>query len=184
MAFKIYTKTGDKGETGLFGGSRISKAHIRIEAYGTIDELNAFIGSLDDLSSAHDCTIAHLELIQNELFNIGSVLASDPEKDLVVPNISEKHVTQLELLIDEMNTDLPALKNFILPSGHVLISTAHICRTVCRRAERAVVLLSESDKVDDQVLIYLNRLSDYLLTLARYFDFKIGKEEKAWNGLS
>lgn len=184
MAFKIYTKTGDKGETGLFGGSRISKAHIRIEAYGTIDELNAFIGSLDDLASVNDCNIAHLELIQNELFNIGSVLASDPEKELVVPNITNKHVTQLELLIDEMNTELPALKNFILPSGHVLISTAHICRTVCRRAERAVVLLNESDNLDELVLIYLNRLSDYLFTLARYFAFKFGIEEKAWKGLS
>lgn len=184
MAFKIYTKTGDKGETGLFGGSRISKAHIRIEAYGTIDELNAFIGSLDDLASANDCNIAHLELIQNELFNIGSVLASDPEKELVVPNITNKHVTQLELLIDEMNTELPALKNFILPSGHVLVSTAHICRTVCRRAERAVVLLNESDNIDELVLIYLNRLSDYLFTLARFFAFKLGIVEKAWKGLS
>lgn len=183
MAFKIYTKTGDSGKTGLFGGARIPKHHLRIEAYGTVDELNAQIGHLSDLSDNQGCRIPHLELIQNELFNLGSVLASDPAKKLVVPNIEERHVQKLESEIDTYDEVLEPLKNFILPSGHMLISSAHICRTVCRRAERLVVALNDTEGCDPIIVMYLNRLSDYFFTLSRFYAHTLKVKEKEWKGL-
>lgn len=183
MAFKIYTKTGDSGTTGLFGGARIPKHNLRIEAYGTVDELNAHLGYLVDLSEQYDCSVPHLEFVQNELFNLGSVLASDPAKELVVPNIEEKHIKSLEMEIDLYDEQLIPLKNFILPSGHLLISSAHICRTVCRRAERLVVALNENVTCDPLLIMYLNRLSDYFFTLSRYYAHKLNIEEKEWKGL-
>lgn len=183
MAFKIYTKTGDTGKTGLFGGARIPKHDLRIEAYGTVDELNAHVGYLSDLSDSQDCTISYLEFIQNELFNLGSVLASDPAKELVVPNIEDKHIEKLEQEIDQYDQILKPLKNFILPSGHLLISSAHICRTVCRRAERLVVALNDAEGCDPLLIKYLNRLSDYFFTLSRYYAHKLEVDEKEWKGL-
>ena len=184
MAFKIYTKTGDKGTTGLYGGARIPKHHIRIESYGTVDELNSHIGLLMDMGKKEGIDIPHLVNVQNELFNVGSILASDPAKDLPVPNIETKHIERLEKEIDRYHEELPPLKAFILPSGHPVVSQAHVCRCVCRRAERLVVALNETEKTDMMTVRYLNRLSDYLFTLSRYYGLKLGVTELEWKGLS
>jgi cob(I)alamin adenosyltransferase len=171
---KIYTKTGDKGFTSLIGGTRVPKHHLRIESYGTVDELNSYVGLIRDQDIAvHDKQV--LKEIQDRLFTIGSSLASDPEKSrMVIPDL---HTTDIELLekeMDLMNESLPELRHFILPGGNNAISFCHIARCVCRRAERLSVHLSEKDSVDEKVNIYLNRLSDYLFVLAR----KIGNEHK------
>jgi cob(I)alamin adenosyltransferase len=171
---KIYTKTGDKGVTSLIGGTRVSKYHIRIESYGTVDELNSYVGLIVDQDIAqHDKDI--LKQIQDRLFTIGSSLASDPEKSkMVIPDL---HLADIELLEQEMdliNENLPELRHFILPGGSNAISYCHIARCVCRRAERITVQLAEESFVDEKVNIYLNRLSDYLFTLAR----KIGHDGK------
>ena len=164
---KIYTKTGDKGFTSLIGGTRVAKHHIRIESYGTVDELNSFIGLIADQDIAsHDKEI--LKQIQDRLFTIGSSLAADPEKSrMVIPDLHTEDVELLEKEMDKMNETLPELKHFILPGGSNMISYCHIARCVCRRAERLTVHLAEESKVDEKVNIYLNRLSDYLFTLAR-----------------
>jgi cob(I)alamin adenosyltransferase len=169
---KIYTKTGDKGATSLIGGTRVPKHHIRIESYGTVDELNSYIGLISDQDiTAHDKAI--LKHIQDRLFTIGSSLAADPEKSrMVLPDLHEADVKLLEDEIDSMDKQLPGLKHFILPGGSNAISFCHIARSVCRRAERITVHLGEESVVDEKVVIYLNRLSDYLFTLAR----KIGME--------
>jgi cob(I)alamin adenosyltransferase len=180
MSKKIYTKTGDKGETSLFGGARLSKDNIRIEAYGTIDELNATIGYLYEVVPAKDVREV-LFVVQNKLFNIGSVLAVDPTKDFELPGVNEDDVTLLEREIDRMQATLPELKQFVLPSGHRNGASAHISRTVCRRAERRIVSLSARSDVDDLILTYLNRLSDYLFTLARYLVYQNGSEEVKWD---
>lgn len=180
MAFKIYTKTGDKGQTGLIGGTKLSKGHIRIEAYGTVDELNAYIGLVADLVPDY---ITELRHIQDRLFVIGSMLACDPEKDIkmTIPEIKEEDISFLEKRIDEMEKELPEMKSFILPGGHLHVSHIHIARTVCRRAERAVVRLSETDsKTSPLVTKYLNRLSDYLFVLARYTGMQLKVEEIKW----
>lgn len=180
MGFKIYTKTGDKGQTALFGGKRVGKDDIRIEAYGTVDELNSFIGALIDSISSND-GIAYTNMIQEELFIIGSHLARDPDKvKLKLPELPSSGVDRLEKYIDEMDTELPDLKHFVLPGGNQSISWAHISRTVCRRAERRVVSLSSVEPVDPVIIIYLNRLSDYLFTLARYLAKQSKVEEKLW----
>ncbi|TWJ04767.1 cob(I)alamin adenosyltransferase [Mucilaginibacter frigoritolerans] len=171
---KIYTKTGDKGVTSLIGGTRVAKYHIRIESYGTVDELNSYVGLIADQDiSEHDKGV--LKQVQDRLFTIGSSLASDPEKSkMVIPDL---HLTDIELLekeMDLMNENLPELRHFILPGGSNAISYCHIARCVCRRAERITVQLAEESFVDDKVNIYLNRLSDYLFTLAR----KIGHDGK------
>ncbi len=171
---KIYTKTGDKGFTSLIGGTRVPKHHIRIESYGTVDELNSYIGLIADQDIfAHDKEI--LKQVQDRLFTIGSSLASDPEKSrMVIPDL---HLTDIELLereMDNMNEELPELRHFILPGGSNAISYCHIARCVCRRAERITVHLAEESMVDEKVIIYLNRLSDFLFTLAR----KIGNDHK------
>lgn len=171
---KIYTKTGDKGFTSLIGGTRVPKHHLRIESYGTVDELNSYIGLIRDQEiTAHDKNI--LKEIQDRLFTIGSSLAADPEKSkMVIPDLHTTDVDLLEKEMDNMNGQLPELKHFILPGGSNMISYCHIARCVCRRAERLTVHLAEESAVDDKVIIYLNRLSDYLFTLAR----KMGNDHK------
>ena len=170
---KIYTKTGDKGLTSLIGGTRVPKHHLRIESYGTVDELNSYIGLIRDQNiSAHDQDI--LKHIQDRLFTIGASLAADPEKSkMVIPDLHEEDIELLEHEMDVIDAQLPPLKHFILPGGSNAISFCHIARCVCRRAERITVHLAEESPVDEKVNIYLNRLSDYLFTLAR----KIGDEQ-------
>ena len=171
---KIYTKTGDKGLTSLIGGTRVPKHHLRIESYGTVDELNSYIGLIRDQGIAE----RHKEVlkeVQDRLFTIGSSLASDPDTSKM--KIPDLHLADIELLenqIDLMDAELPALRHFILPGGSNAVSFCHIARCVCRRAERLSVHLSEDSFVDDKVIVYLNRLSDYLFTLAR----KIGNEQQ------
>tara|TARA_Y100000385_G_C13055796_1_gene621890 strand:+ start:406 stop:951 length:546 start_codon:yes stop_codon:yes gene_type:complete len=165
---KIYTKKGDRGSTQLLGGTIIKKNNIKLECYGAIDELNAYIGNIydQDISSNQKRTLYN---IQNQLFNLGSCIAFDGKKDSIkLPNISEKNIEMLEDRIDIMDTLLPDLNNFILPSGYSTVSKCHIARTVCRRAERRLVALSEKEKVNLLHLKYLNRLSDYLFVLARF----------------
>lgn len=166
--WKIYTKTGDKGETALIGGTRVPKFHQRIEAYGTLDELNSFVGHLrDQLTDVHTRSI--LLFIQEELFVLESILATDPEAEISksLPYITLSQVKRLEDEIDSMNQQLEPISNFLLPGGHPLVSLCHICRTVCRRAERIIILLASQMPVDEIVVQYVNRLSDYLFVLAR-----------------
>jgi cob(I)alamin adenosyltransferase len=168
--FKIYTKTGDAGQTGLIGGTRVSKAHIRIESYGTVDELNSVIGMVIDLCK-NENVVAELRGIQDRLFTLGSALATDPDKDvkMKLPDLRETDITELEMSIDKMNEVLPELRMFVLPGGGIAASTCHLARCVCRRAERLCVAMKEAeDFVPDLVLPYLNRLSDYLFVLSRY----------------
>lgn len=177
MAFKIYTKTGDTGQTSLIGGTKVPKSNIRIDAYGTIDELNSFVGLTADQVTQQSIKDL-LKEIQDRLFTIGSSLACDPDKEpkLKIPDLKEADITLLEQHMDNMNAELPAMKSFILPGGHVAISTAHITRCVCRRAERICVDMQEHGLfVEPLVIKYLNRLSDYLFMLARY----IGQIERA-----
>ena len=180
MAFKIYTKTGDSGETSLIGGVRVPKYHLRIESYGTVDELNSYIGLLKDQIEDSN-TKSLLYEIQDRLFTIGSVLASDPEKSkMKVPDLKEEDITLLEKEMDKMEEILPELKSFILPGGNVLASHCHIARCICRRAERIVIQLAHESVVSPIVGIYLNRLSDYLFVLSRKIVFDAGSEEIAW----
>ncbi|MEZ4849328.1 MAG: cob(I)yrinic acid a,c-diamide adenosyltransferase [Bacteroidia bacterium] len=177
---KIYTKKGDKGETSLLGGTRVPKYHVRIEAYGTLDELNAHIGMIGDQPVAVE-QISLIRNIQDKLFRIGSILASDPEKShFKLPGISEEDIHLLEKSIDNMEEELPPLKNFVLPGGHLANSYAHLARCVCRRAERRVVELNYQSELDPMIISYLNRLSDWLFVLSRYFSFKTGSREVVW----
>lgn len=177
---KIYTKTGDKGETGLFGGKRLPKYHLRIEAYGTIDELNAHIGLVRD--SLQNAEIREfLKEVQDRLFTIGANLASDPAKSMNTPDLLESDVLALEKYMDAMDEALPTLKNFILPGGHPTVSYCHIARTVCRRAERYVVALSADESVEEIIMIYLNRLSDYLFVLSRKIAQDLNVPEVSWH---
>ncbi len=182
MAIKIYTKTGDLGKTSLIGGTKVPKSNIRIEAYGTIDELNSYIGLTSDHLS-HEHSKAILKEIQDRLFTIGSSLACDPEKEplMKIPDLKEADIELLEKQIDKMNEELTAMKFFILPGGHVAISTAHVTRCVCRRAERLCVNMQENSLfVDHLVIKYLNRLSDYLFVLARYIGHLLGVKDIPW----
>ena len=183
MAFKIYTKTGDKGETSLFGGSRLPKSHLRIESYGTVDELNAHVGLLRD-HIADERYRSDLKNIQDRLFDLGSNLAMDPSKKMDVPAITETDVQFLEIEMDCMDEKLEPLKNFILPGGHPTVSYCHLARTVCRRAERNVVALAHIDEVDEIMIRYLNRLSDYFFVLGRYMAKELGVSEITWKGRS
>ena len=176
---KIYTKTGDKGTTGLFGGARVSKDDIRIEAYGTVDELNTFIGSLIASIQLEE-HISILTEVQNRLFTVGSNLASDPSKEMITPDLTEEDIKILENAMDNMNEGLAPLRTFILPGGSVTVGLAHQCRTICRRAERRVVTLTNVSKVDDQIGKYLNRLSDYLFVLGRMIAKDEGIDEVSW----
>lgn len=180
MTFRIYTKTGDKGETSLIGGVRVPKHHLRIEAYGTVDELNSYIGLIIDTLNDKQ-KYALLYEIQDRLFTIGSVLASDPDKSkMKIPDLHELDITLLENEIDKMDDALPQLKSFILPGGTVGASHIHIARCICRRAERLAVHLSAESEVPEIVVRYLNRLSDYLFTLARKVVLDAGATEVAW----
>ncbi len=172
---KIYTKTGDQGETSLFGGKRVAKYDLRINAYGTADELNSFIGLIRDQGiDAHQTEV--LISIQERIFTLGAMLAADPDKPkLKKPDLTEEDILLLEREMDTMNEDLPPMTHFILPGGHQAVSFCHVARTVCRRCERLVIELSKEAFVDVLGMKYLNRLSDYLFVLAR----KIGKDVKA-----
>ena len=198
MAFKIYTKTGDKGETGLFGGARVPKSHIRVETYGTVDELNSYIGLLSDLITSpqgievppqYRATAQRkkevLKEIQDRLFTIGSVLASDPAKNMMTPDVKMADIQLLENEIDAMDVELPPLKNFILPGGHSTVSFCNIARTVCRRAERLIIALDTLEKqdgreIDPLIMQYINRLSDYLFILGRKIAHELEVEEIIW----
>lgn len=177
---KIYTKKGDEGMTSLIGGTKVSKAHLRIDAYGTVDELNSYVGWVRDLSGE----FADKKLlinIQDRLFTIGSHLASDPETSrMKLPELSEDNVAELENAMDEMEKELPEMKAFVLPGGHQSVSCTHVARCVCRRAERLTVLLNSESVVNPLILKYLNRLSDYLFVLSRYLTMKFGAEETPW----
>jgi cob(I)alamin adenosyltransferase len=182
MASKIYTKTGDKGTTSLIGGTRISKSHLRIAAYGTVDELNSYIGLCRDLVGNEKSRSMLME-IQDRLFTIGSSLACDPEKEpkMKIPDLKESDILLLEKEIDAMNEVIPPMKSFILPGGHIAVSHLHIARCICRRAERkAVQLDSEKEEILPIVLQYLNRLSDYLFILARFTGHDLGVDEVLW----
>ena len=179
MASKIYTKTGDSGQTGLFGGTRISKSDLRIEAYGTIDELNAYLGLVaeQDINAER---IDFLRSIQIALFNIGSQLASDGTSNMELPNVSPNDILQLENSIDEMNEELEPMKFFILPGGTESAAHCHVARTICRRTERAVIRYYEQGDKDPTILAYLNRLSDYLFVLGRLMVKQAGAQEIPW----
>ena len=177
---KIYTKTGDKGQTSLIGGTRVPKHHIRIEAYGTVDELNSYIGLIRDQPIDQQSKKILIE-IQDRLFTIGSTLASDPEKSrMKIPDLKEADITLLENEIDVMNEALPEMRSFILPGGHTTVSFCHIARCICRRAERNTIHLSEKETVAELVIKYLNRLSDYLFVLARKLSHDLQSEEIPW----
>jgi cob(I)alamin adenosyltransferase len=179
--WKIYTKTGDKGETSLIGGTRVPKFHDRIEAYGTLDELNSFIGYLRDQIA--DLILREFLLkIQEDLFIAESILATDHDKEITrtLPQLAEDHILAIENEIDRMNLHLPSLTTFILPGGHQLVSLCHICRTICRRAERVIIKLALEVHVDEILLKYINRLSDYLFVLARELAFLNNVPDLPW----
>ena len=211
---RIYTKTGDKGSTSLIGGTKVPKSHLRIESYGTVDELNSFIGLLNDQLALAGTQAPHspvappspntaqtspqhpgsaptgftdihpfLREIQDRLFTIGSSLACDPEKEpkLKIPDLKEEDLTALEKAIDQMDATLPPMKSFLLPGGHIAVSTAHVARCVCRRAERSCVRLQEESLYVEPIVIrYLNRLSDYLFMLSRYTGHLLNAPEIPW----
>lgn len=177
---KIYTKKGDQGHTGLIGGTRVSKGELRIEAYGTVDELNSYIGLIRSFD-INATSVKQLIEVQDRLFTIGSSLASDPEKsNMKIPDLLESDVERLEDWMDEMEEKLPELTSFVLPGGHPFIGHIHVGRCVCRRTERLVVALDEHDFVAPLVLTYLNRLSDYLFVLGRIIAQELGIKEQEW----
>lgn len=183
MSFRIYTKTGDRGMTSLIGGSKVPKSHLRIEAYGTVDELNSHLGLCRDLLE-DEASRGQLSEIQDRLFTIGSTLACEPGKDtgMQLPSLDEADISCIEAEIDRMTEATPPMRSFILPGGHVAVSHLHIARCVCRRAERCCVRLLDGDTARDAALImqYLNRLSDYLFTLARYTTHSLQVAEIPW----
>ena len=180
--FKIYTKTGDKGSTSLIGGARVLKSHIRIESYGTVDELNSYLGMVADMCNEEPIR-EQLREIQDRLFTIGSALATNPDKEvkMKLPDLHESDVEWLEHCIDEMNEVLPEMRSFILPGGNLASSTCHVARCICRRAERICVGMQEQDELIPPLVIqYLNRLSDHLFTLSRYISHINNAEEVPW----
>jgi len=184
---KIYTKTGDKGTTALFGGTRVPKHHIRIDSYGTVDELNSHLGLIrdQDINQHYKEILIH---IQDRLFTAGAILATDPEKSILkngkerlnIPKISNKNIEYLEQEMDTMNEALPPMTHFVLPGGHQTVSFCHIARCVCRRAERLATALYELEPYEEATLRYLNRLSDYLFVLARKLSKDLGANEIKW----
>lgn len=179
--YKLYTKGGDKGKTSLVGGKRVPKHHVRIETYGTIDELNSFVGVL----LSHGLPIEDeqfLTWIQHKLFSVGSYLATDPTQTefRVESQVSDGAITRLECEIDRLNDLVPPINAFILPAGGAIPAAAHVCRTVCRRAERAIYRLHESEALEGEVLRYVNRLSDYFFALARKESFRLNASEVTW----
>lgn len=181
MALRIYTKTGDKGETSLIGGTRLPKHHIRIEAYGNVDELNSWVGLLRDQPIGEGSIKTLLE-IQDRLFTIGSQLASDPGKlsKMKLPDVKEADIVLLEKEIDAMEETLPPMKSFVLPGGHPVVSYCHVARCVCRRAERSVLRLAQNEKTEPLIYKYLNRLSDYLFVLSRKLAHDLSAPETPW----
>jgi len=177
---KIYTKTGDKGETSLFGGKRVPKHDLRIETYGTVDELNSYIGLIRDQKMDKHSFEVLIE-VQDRLFTLGSILATAPEnKKVKLPLLKEEDVTFLEQEIDQMNAHLPKIRSFILPGGHTTVSYCHIARCVCRRAERLVTHLSQKEEVNNLIITYLNRLSDYIFVLSRQLTQDLNAKEIPW----
>jgi cob(I)alamin adenosyltransferase len=177
---KIYTKTGDEGTTSLFGGKRVSKSELRIDTYGTVDELNSWIGVLRDQDVNQKRKSALIE-IQDRLFTIGSILATEPENTKVkIPHLLESDITFLEKEMDDMDALLQPMRSFVLPGGHPSVSWGHVARTVCRRAERLVIGLNNVEKADPLAIKYLNRLSDYLFVLCRMMTAEMGVEETPW----
>lgn len=176
---KIYTKKGDTGTTGLIGGTRVPKHHIRIESYGTIDELNSYIGLIRDQEIDKE-TEATLIEIQDRLFTLGSLLAADENTKMVLPQVFNSDVEFLEKEIDKMDEELEEMKSFVLPGGHTTVSYTHIARCICRRAERLTVHLSEEFEINVIIIQYLNRLSDYLFTLSRKLTKDLGAIEQPW----
>ncbi len=184
---KIYTKTGDKGTTALFGGTRVPKHHIRIDSYGTVDELNSYIGLIrdQDIDQRYKDTLIS---IQDKLFTVGAILATDPEKAtlkngkerLNIPKINEADINFLEQEMDSMDAQLPQMTHFVLPGGHQTVSFCHIARTVCRRAERLASALNDLEPFQPETLTYLNRLSDYLFVLARKLSQDLQANEVKW----
>jgi len=178
---KIYTRTGDKGQTSLLGGARILKSDPRIEAYGTLDELNSYLGLVRD-QEVNAPRADFLKEVQDRIFTIGSHLASDPGKDKLkrVPDLFEADVQALEQGIDQMNEDLPPMRSFILPGGHQSVSFCHVARTVCRRAERRIIELDQEDEVEALIIQYINRLSDYLFVLGRKMAQELNAPDVPW----
>lgn len=176
---KIYTKTGDKGTTSLFGGARVNKDDLRIEAYGTIDELNATLAMLIECIDQNDLK-ASIIAIQSSLFDMGSYLAADPSGDFKMPGVDAEDCNTLEKLIDQYNKDLKPLTNFVLPGGSEGNARAHLARTICRRAERRVVSLQKVSEVKEEIVIYLNRLSDLLFIISRWIAQEKGTSEILW----
>ncbi len=177
---KIYTKTGDKGTTALFGGKRVSKADLRIDTYGTIDELNSWIGMVRDLEVNQKRKDVLVE-IQDRLFTVGSILATEPGNTKVkIPSLAEADILFLEKEIDAMDAALPPMRFFVLPGGHTAISHCHVARTVCRRSERLIIALHAQETVPDEVIKYINRLSDYLFVLSRMVAHELRAEETPW----
>lgn len=184
---KVYTKTGDKGTTALFGGTRVPKHHIRIESYGTVDELNSYIGLIRDQDINPDYKKILIE-IQDRLFTVGAILATDPEKAILksgkerlnIPKISDEDITLLEQEMDTMEAPLPPMTHFVLPGGHQTVSFCHIARCVCRRAERLATALNDIEPFQPNTLMYLNRLSDYLFVLARKLSNDLQADEVKW----
>lgn len=181
---KIYTKTGDKGTTSLLGGTRVSKADLKIDAYGSVDELNAWIGLLRDLPSNHERADL-LVAIQNNLFSVGSHLAQEAgNAKFQLPEVDTLLIGKLESAMDDMNESLPELRNFVLPGGHVDVSYCQVARTVCRRAERKVIALNKQEEVSSVIITLLNRLSDYLFVLGRKLTAELSAEETIWKPTS
>jgi len=177
---KIYTKTGDSGKTSLLGGSRVAKYHLRIEAYGTVDELNSHVGLLRSYAIGDELTKV-LVAIQDHLFTIGSQLASEPgERKFPIPELKQDHIHFLEQHIDQMDETLPPMRNFVLPGGHLAVAQAHVARCVCRRAERIVLHLKDESDVPEPIPIYLNRLSDFLFVLSRKIALDLKVNETPW----
>jgi len=184
---KIYTKTGDDGTTGLFGGTRVAKHHIRIDSYGTVDELNTWLGLIRD-QKIDPIYQQQLITIQEHLFTVGAILATDPEKEVLkngkerlkITKVGTTEIEFLETSIDQMDGQLPQMTHFILPGGHTTVSYCHIARTVCRRAERISTLLYQSEPFDKNVLSFINRLSDYLFVLARKLSYDLQAKEIKW----
>lgn len=176
----IYTKTGDRGETSLIGGKRVPKYHLRIETYGTVDELIAYIGLIRD-QNIKDAIQDELIDIQDRLMVCASILATDCEDcDVDLPELTQNDIKNLENLINKMEAELPPLRSFVLPGGHTTVSYTHIARNVCRRAERYVIKLNEEYKFSPEVIQYLNRLSDYLFMLTRKLSKDLGVKEVLW----
>ena len=182
MSTKLYTKTGDKGQTSLLGGKKVSKADLRIDAYGNVDELNSFIGLLKDHPEVEARIGNQFYWIQENLFTIGSILATAPGfTGFELPRITEVEIKQLEVWIDKASGELPELKNFILPGGHQVVSLCHVCRTVCRRAERSIIALSHDEPVESELIKFMNRLSDYFFVMSRKMAQLLNAPETPWS---